>query len=64
MPTMVMPAGAGGRGATTWSEADPRPEAGRHGGGGGWATFTEKTRSHCGQRTRRPAAGIFCGSTS
>jgi hypothetical protein len=29
-----------------------------------WATFTEKTRSHCGQRTRRPLAGIFSGSTS
>jgi hypothetical protein len=27
-------------------------------------TRTEKTRSHCGQRTFNPSAGIFWGSTS
>jgi hypothetical protein len=28
------------------------------------ATRTEKTRSHCGQRTFSPSGGIFPGSTS
>jgi hypothetical protein len=60
-----MPAGAGGRGAPTIVGTGPTA-------GGwpdmvvevGWATLTEKTRSHCGQRTRRPPVGNFSGSTS
>ncbi len=65
MPTMVVPAGAGGRGAPTMVGTGPAT--------GGCpdmvvevdcATLTEKTRSHCGHRTRRPPAGIFSWSTS
>jgi hypothetical protein len=76
MPTMVMPP----RGATGCSEGGAAEGAGGAptmvgaaadiGGCPGMvvaglsATRTEKTRSHCGQRTFSPRGGIFSGSTS
>jgi hypothetical protein len=76
MPTMVMPP----RGATGGEEGGAAEGAGGAptmvgapadlGGSPGMvvatlsARRTEKTRSHCGQRTLSPSGGIFPGSTS
>jgi hypothetical protein len=76
MPTMVIPprgpiGGAVGGAAGRVGGAPTMVGAPADVGGwpdmvvvGLWATRTEKTRSHCGQRTFSPSGGIFSGSTS
>jgi hypothetical protein len=69
MPTMVIPP----RGATGGPDGGAPTMVGEAADDGGCpdmvviglsATRTEKTRSHCGQRTFSPSGGILPGSTS
>ena len=76
MPTMVMPprgTTGGGEGGAAGRVGGAPTMVGEAAEVGGWpervgvglcATRTEKTRSHCGQRTFSPSGGIFPGSTS